>query len=390
MEDSIRYGARGVSATKSEVHAAINKVNQGLFPKAFCKIYPDYLSGQNDFCNIIHADGAGTKSILAYLYWKETGDLSVWKGIAQDAIVMNTDDLLCAGATNNFIVSSIINRNKHLIPGEVLKTLIDGTEEFLETLRDFGININLLGGETADVGDAVRTVMVDAVMSARFERKKVISNENIVAGDVIVGLSSSGTALYEKAFNSGIGSNGLTSARHDVLSHFYAKKYKEAFDPLTPEAMVYCGSKMLEESLLGTPLNIGEALLSPTRTYLPILKPIIEEYHEQIHGIIHCSGGGQTKILHYIDQFNIVKNNLFPTPALFKMIREESKTEWKEMYQVFNMGHRMELYVPESLSEKIITHSKTFGVDAKIIGHVEQSTKKMVSIKSGHGDFTYE
>ncbi|MBK7138429.1 MAG: phosphoribosylformylglycinamidine cyclo-ligase [Bacteroidetes bacterium] len=390
MEDSIRYGARGVSATKSEVHAAINKVNQGLFPKAFCKIYPDYLSGQNDFCNIIHADGAGTKSILAYLYWKETGDLSVWKGIAQDAIVMNTDDLLCAGATNNFIVSSIINRNKHLIPGEVLKTLIDGTEEFLETLRDFGININLLGGETADVGDAVRTVMVDAVMSARFERKKVISNENIVAGDVIVGLSSSGTALYEKAFNSGIGSNGLTSARHDVLSHFYAKKYNEAFDPLTPEAMVYCGSKMLEESLLGTPLNIGEALLSPTRTYLPILKPIIEEYHEQIHGIIHCSGGGQTKILHYIDQFNIVKNNLFPTPALFKLIREESKTEWKEMYQVFNMGHRMELYVPESLSEKIITHSKTFGVDAKIIGHVEQSTKKMVSIKSGYEDFTYE
>jgi phosphoribosylformylglycinamidine cyclo-ligase len=390
MEDSIRYGARGVSATKSEVHAAINKVNQGLFPKAFCKIYPDYLSGQNDFCNIIHADGAGTKSILAYLYWKETGDLSVWKGIAQDAIVMNTDDLLCAGATNNFIVSSIINRNKHLIPGEVLKAIIDGTEEFLEILRGYGININLLGGETADVGDAVRTVMVDAVMSARFETKKVISNEKIVAGDIIVGLSSSGTALYEKEFNSGIGSNGLTSARHDVLSHFYAKKYKEAFDPLTPEAMVYCGSKLLEDPLIGTPLNVGQALLSPTRTYLPILKPIIEEYYEQIHGIIHCSGGGQSKILHYIDQFNIVKDNLFSTPALFKLIHEESNTEWKEMYQVFNMGHRMELYVPELLAEKIITHSKTFGVDAKIIGHVEQSAKKMVSIKSDNGDFIYE
>lgn len=390
MEDSVRYNTRGVSATKNEVHAAINKLNQGLFSKAFCKIYPDYLSGQDDYCNIIHADGAGTKSILAYLYWKETGDLSVWKGIAQDAIVMNTDDLLCAGATSNFIVSSIINRNKHLITGEVLKTIINGTEEFLDGLRKYDIKINLLGGETADVGDAVRTIMVDAVMSTRFKKEKVISNENISVGDVIVGLSSSGTALYEEEFNSGIGSNGLTSARHDVLSHFYAQKYNEVYDPLTPKEMVYCGSKRLEESLMGTPLNIGKALLSPTRTYLPILKPIIDEYHKDIHGMIHCSGGGQTKILHYIDRFNIVKDNLFPTPALFKLIQEESQTGWKEMYQVFNMGHRMEMYVPEHLAETIINHSRAFGVDAKIIGRVLPSDKKMVTIKSHHGNFVYE
>ncbi len=393
MSDSKRYQQRGVSATKDEVHKAVKKVDKGLFPNAFCKIYPDQLAGDDQFCNIIHADGAGTKSILAYIYWKETGDLSVWEGIAQDAIVMNTDDLICVGITSNFIMSSIINRNKHLIPGEVLKAIIEGTEKCLQTLRDLGVNVTLMGGETADMGDVVRTVTVDAVMAARMKRNDVITNDHIQSGDVIVGLSSYGQASYEDSYNGGMGSNGLTSARHDVLSNHYALKYPECFDPNTPEKLVYCGHKRLTQSVEGVPdsIDVGKLILSPTRTYAPIIKNVLNEIsHNNIHGIIHCSGGAQTKILHYINQHHIIKDNLFEIPPLFNLIQSESKTDWKEMYQVFNMGHRMELYVPEEFAATIIAISKSFDVDAQIVGRVEGKSEKLLTIQSPFGNFEYK
>lgn len=390
MTDSKRYDQRGVSATKDEVHAAISKTDKGLFPKAFCKIYPDFMGNDADWCNIIHADGAGTKSVLAYMYWRETGDLSVWKGIAQDAIVMNTDDLICVGATTNFLMSSIINRNKHLIPGEVIKALIQGAEACADTLHSFGVDIHLMGGETADVGDAVRTVMVDAVMSARLKRSDVITNERIQAGDVIVGLASYGQAHYEQEYNGGMGSNGLTSARHDVFSKIYAEKYPECFDPNTPADLVYCGSKLLTDAVEGSPLDAGKLVLSPTRTYAPVVKKLLQEgMFEHLHGIIHCSGGAQTKILHYVDQLHIIKDHLLPVPPLFSMIQSESGTNWKEMYQVFNMGHRLEIYTPENIASEIVDIARSFGIEAAIIGHVEAAQQKQVSIQSPYGTFTY-
>lgn len=389
--DSKRYDQRGVSATKDEVHAAIKKVDQGLFPKAFCKLYPDYLGQDEEWCSITHADGAGTKSILAYMYWKETGDLSVWKGIAQDAIVMNTDDLICVGATSNFLMSSIINRNKHLIPGEVIKALIEGSQEVADTLSDHGIDVHLMGGETADVGDAVRTVMVDAVMTTRMPRNEVITNEEIQPSDVIVGFASYGQATYESEYNGGMGSNGLTSARHDVFAQVYAEKYPECYDPNIPNELVYCGSKLLTDSVEGSPLDAGKLVLSPTRTYAPLVKKWMDEgLRKHIHGMIHCSGGAQTKILHYIDDnLHIIKDNLLPIPPLFKMIQEESSTDWKEMYQVFNMGHRLEAYVPSEIAQELIDVSKSFGVDAQIIGRVEANSKKQVTIQSNQGNFIY-
>jgi phosphoribosylformylglycinamidine cyclo-ligase len=391
MSDSKRYDQRGVSATKDEVHAAIQKTDKGLFPNAFCKIYPDHLGGDADFCNIIHADGAGTKSVLAYMYWKETGDLSVWKGIAQDAIVMNTDDLICVGATSGFLMSSIINRNKHLIPGEVIKALIDGSEECAATLRAHGVDIHLMGGETADVGDVVRTVMVDAVMSARMKRSEVISNEKIAPGDVIVGLSSYGQSSYEQQYNGGMGSNGLTSARHDVFAPVYKEKYPECFDPNTPDHLVYCGSRLLTDAVNGSPLDAGKLVLSPTRTYAPVVRAILNQgLFEHLHGIIHCSGGAQTKILHYVDKLQIIKDNLLPIPPLFRMIQEESGTDWKEMYQVFNMGHRLEFYVPESIAQDILDIAAGFGIEGAVIGRVTDDRQKQVSIHSPFGTFTYQ
>ena len=385
-----RYDQRGVSATKDEVHAAIQNADKGLFPKAFCKVFPDFLGNDEAFCNIIHADGAGTKSILAYLYWKETGDLSVWKGIAQDAIVMNTDDLICAGATSGFLLSSIINRNKYLIPGEVIKAIIEGTDEVVQMLRDNGVLVHAMGGETADVGDTVRTVIVDAVMTARLKRVDIISNENIKTGDVIVGLCSYGQAKYETEYNGGMGSNGLTSARHDVFSKTYAQKYPECFDPNTPDELVYSGSKLLTDQVEGSPLNAGKLVLSPTRTYSPVVKKVIEEINvTAIHGMIHCSGGAQAKVLHYIDQLHVIKDNLFTIPPLFKLIQEESETDWKEMYQVFNCGHRLEIYLDEKNAQAIIDISRSFGIDAQIIGRVEASEKKQVTIKSEKGEFVY-
>lgn len=389
MTDSNRYNSRGVSATKDEVHKAVKKIDQGLFPNAFCKIYPDHLGGDDSFCNIIHADGAGTKSILAYMYWKETGDLSVWKGIAQDAIVMNTDDMMCAGATTNFIMSSIINRNKHLIPGEVLKAIIEGSDEFLQTLRDNGNNVVLMGGETADMGDSVRTITIDAVMSCRLPKNEVITNEKIQAGDVIVGLSSSGQASYEAAYNSGIGSNGLTSARHDMLSHHYAIKYPECWDPNTPEKLVYCGTKKLTEHIDGIDLDIGKLILSPTRTYMPVMNKVLTELRSKIHGLIHCSGGAQTKILHYVDNLHIIKDNLFEIPPLFELIQSQSGTNWKEMYQVFNMGHRLEIYLPEQYAQTIIDISNSFNIDAQIVGRVENSAQKQLTIQTEKDSFIY-
>jgi phosphoribosylformylglycinamidine cyclo-ligase len=389
--DSKRYDQRGVSATKDEVHAAIKNVDKGLFPKAFCKIYPDFLGNDAQWCNIIHADGAGTKSVLAYMYWRETGDISVWKGIAQDAIVMNTDDLICIGATTNFLMSSIINRNKHLIPGEVIKALIEGAEEVAYTLRSHGVEVHLMGGETADVGDAMRTVMVDAVMTARLKRSDVITNENIVPGDCIVGFSSYGQTTYESEYNGGMGSNGLTSARHDVFSSIYAEKYIECFDPSTPKELVYCGSKLLTDKVEGSPLNAGKLVLSPTRTYAPLVKKWLDEgLKDQLHGLIHCSGGAQTKILHYVENLHIIKYNLLATPPLFKMIQEESGTDWKEMYQVFNMGHRLEAYVPESIALELIDSAKSFNIEAQIIGRVESSEHKQVTINSQYGTFEYK
>ena len=390
MNNTNRYSQRGVSATKDEVHKAIANVDKGLFPKAFCKIVPDYLTNDPKYCLVMHADGAGTKSALAYMYWKETGDLSVWKGIAQDALIMNIDDLICVGATDNILLSSTIGRNKKKIPGEVIGALINGTEELLKELKEFGITIHSTGGETADVGDLVRTIIVDSTVTARIKRSAVIDNARIQAGDVIVGLSSFGQASYEKEYNGGMGSNGLTSARHDVFSKYLAKKYPESFDADVPNELVYSGSKKLTDSLEKIPLDIGKLVLSPTRTYAPIIKKILDKFTpQQIHGMIHCSGGAQTKILHFIDKLHIIKDNMFDIPPLFSLIQQESGTSWREMYQVFNMGHRMELYVPQEIATAIIQISQSFNVDAQIVGSVEESNKKKLTILSDKGSFSY-
>jgi len=390
QEISKRYAQRGVSASKEEVHNAIKNVDKGLYPKAFCKIVPDYLTGSEDHCLIMHADGAGTKSSLAYMYWKETGDISVWKGIAQDALIMNIDDLLCVGATDNIMLSSTIGRNKNLIPGEVISAIINGTEELIKDLKEFGVHIHSTGGETADVGDLVRTIIVDSTVTARMERSKVIDNSNISAGDVIVGLASFGQATYEQQYNGGMGSNGLTSARHDVFHKYLADKFPESFDIAVPENLVYSGSKKLTDVLFDVPLDIGKLVLSPTRTYGPIIKKILSHFtNKEIHGMIHCSGGAQTKILHFIDNLHIIKNNLFEVPPLFDLIQKESNTDWKEMYQVFNMGHRMELYVPEDVAPKIIEISQSFNVPAQIIGKVESSKNKKMTLSSNKGVFVY-
>lgn len=385
-----RYAQRGVSAEKEDVHKAIKTIDKGLYPKAFCKIVPDYLTGDEDYALVMHADGAGTKSSLAYMYWKETGDLSVWKGIAQDALVMNVDDLLCVGVTDHIMLSSTIGRNKKLIPGEVIAALINGTEELLEELRAFGISIYSTGGETADVGDLVRTIIVDSTVTARIKRDRIIDNANIQAGDVIVGLASFGKASYENAYNGGMGSNGLTSARHDVFSKKLAKKYPESFDAAIPQELVYSGSKELTEKVEGSPLDAGKLVLSPTRTYAPIIKKILEKYDARdIHGMIHCSGGAQTKILHFVDNLHILKDNMFKVPPLFNMIKQESNTDWREMYQVFNMGHRMELYVNEKIAEDLIRISNSFGVEAQVVGRVENSEGPKLTIESEYGVYKY-
>ena len=384
-----RYNQRGVSATKDDVHKAIASIDKGLFPKAFCKIVPDHLTNDPNSCIVMHADGAGTKSSLAYMYWKETGDISVWKGIAQDALVMNLDDLLCVGVTDNIILSSTIGRNKNNIPGEVIAAIIQGTEDLIDQLAEHDVHIYSTGGETADVGDLVRTIIVDSTVTARINREDVIDNARIQAGDVIVGLSSSGQATYESEYNGGMGSNGLTSARHDVFFKTLAKEYPESFDPNLPEQLVYAGQKSLTDST-DTPLDAGKLVLSPTRTYAPIIKAILNQVdRKQIHGMVHCSGGAQTKILHFIDKLHVIKDNLFDTPPLFKLIREQSGTDWEEMYQVFNMGHRMELYVPETIANKLISISKSFGVDAKVVGRVDASTEKQLTILSPYGEFGY-
>ena len=388
MTPQSRYSQRGVSATKEDVHAAIKNLDKGLFPNAFCKVIPDILGNDPEYCNIMHADGAGTKSSLAYMYWKETGNLSVWKGIAQDAIVMNTDDLLCVGVTDNILLSSTIGRNKNLIPGEVIAAIISGTEEFLQKMRDLDVNIYLTGGETADVGDLVRTIIVDSTVTARVKRSEIIEN-NIQPGDVIVGLASFGQAVYEDEYNGGMGSNGLTSARHDVFHKALAKKYPESYDPLVPEELVYSGNLELTGPSPVEGIDVGKLVLSPTRTYAPIIRTILKEHRENIHGMIHCSGGAQTKVLHFVKNLHVIKDNLFPTPPLFEMIREQSGAGWKEMYQVFNMGHRMELYVPEEIAENLIGISKSFGVDARIVGRCEKSAKKQLTIHSEHGNFIY-
>jgi phosphoribosylformylglycinamidine cyclo-ligase len=386
--NSDRYTGRGVSAQKEDVHNAIKNIDKGLFPKAFCKIVPDYLTGDSDYCLVMHADGAGTKSSLAYMYWKETGDLSVWKGIAQDALIMNIDDLLCVGATENIMLSSTIGRNKGLITGEVLSAIIGGTEELLEEYRKHGIDIISTGGETADVGDLVRTIIVDSTVVARMKRSDVVDNANIKAGNVIVGLASYGQAAYESEYNGGMGSNGLTSARHDVFSKELATKYPESFDPAVPENLVYTGTKSLTEPT-ETDLDAGKLVLSPTRTYAPIIKQILDKYRGQIDGMVHCSGGAQTKILHFLEKGHVIKDNLFPIPPLFELIHQESGTSWEEMYQVFNMGHRMELYVDPSIAEDIIAISESFGVAAQIVGRVEESEAKKLTITSDFGTFKY-
>jgi len=388
MTNNSKYDQRGVSATKEDVHAAIKKLDKGLFPNAFCKIFPDVTGGNKSYCTIQHADGAGTKSSLAYLYWKETGDLSVWKGIAQDSIVMNLDDMLCAGATGPFLFTSIINRNKNLIPAEVIKSIIEGTQEFFNTMKKQGVDIIYSGGETADVGDVVRTVSVDSVMMCRMKRSEVIEVD-IKPGDVIVGLASYGKASYEKEYNSGIGSNGLTSARHDVLHNDYAKKYPESFNPAINDSLVYSGTKKLTDKVENAPLNTGKLLLSPTRTYAPVVKKIIQQYKKQVHGIIHCSGGGQTKVLHFANNVRIIKDNLLPLPAVFQMIQSESKTDWKEMYQVFNMGQRLEIYCDPKVANKIIALAKAFKIDAQITGRCEKAKGKQLTIKSQYGEFQY-
>jgi len=386
------YAQRGVSAGKEDVHNAIKHIDKGLFPKAFCKIVPDILGGQADYCNIMHADGAGTKSSLAYTYWKETGDISVWKGIAQDAIIMNIDDLLCVGATENILLSSTIGRNKQLIPGEVIAAIINGTEEILEELRGHGISIFSTGGETADVGDLVRTIIVDSTVTCRMKREDVISNHTIQAGDVIVGLASYGQASYETSYNGGMGSNGLTSARHDVFNKQVAEKFPESFDPGIPYNLVFSGQKALTDKVevpgFGS-IDAGKLVLSPTRTYAPVIKKVLEGYRSQIHGLVHCSGGAQTKVLHFVDNVHVIKDNLFPIPPLFSLIQEQSGTGWKEMYQVFNMGHRMELYVPEAIAADIIKISEGFNIEAKIVGRVEAAEKKQVTVRSEKGEFIY-
>jgi phosphoribosylformylglycinamidine cyclo-ligase len=389
-DNSQRYNLRGVSASKEDVHNAIKNIDKGLFPQAFCKIVPDYLTNDEDYCLIMHADGAGTKSSLAYMYWKETGDISVWKGIAQDALIMNVDDLLCVGATDNILLSSTIGRNKNLIPAEVISAIINGTEELIAELKSFGVTIHSTGGETADVGDLVRTIIVDSTVTARMKRSKVIDNANIQAGDVIVGLASFGQANYEKSYNGGMGSNGLTSARHDVFANELATKYPESYDAQVPADLVYSGKVKLTDAVENSPIDAGKLVLSPTRTYAPIIKKILDTYTpNQIHGMVHCSGGAQTKILHFINNLHVVKDNLFPVPPLFKLIQEQSKTKWKEMYQVFNCGHRMELYVPQELASDIIEISKSFGVEAQIVGRVEASENKKLTIKSEFGIFEY-
>ncbi len=384
-----RYAQRGVSSSKEDVHNAIKNIDKGLYPKAFCKIIPDLLSGDDSSCLIMHADGAGTKSSLAYTYWKETGDLSVWRGVAQDAIVMNTDDLLCVGAVDNILLSSTIGRNKRLIPGEVISAIINGTEEFLQTMRDMGVNIISTGGETADVGDIVRTIIVDSTVTARMKRSDVVDNANIKAGCCIVGLSSFGQATYETQYNGGMGSNGLTSARHDVFNNYLSKLYPDSYDGGVPSDLVYTGKYKLTDKVPGTDLNMGQLVLSPTRTYAPIIKAILDNYRGNLYGMVHCSGGGQTKVLHFVDNVHIIKDNLFETPVLFKTIQEESLTPWKEMFSVFNMGHRMELYVDDSVAEDIIKISKLYGVDAQIIGRVESANSPTLTIKHNNEEYFY-
>ena len=389
MVTESRYSQRGVSASKEDVHNAIKNVDKGLFPQAFCKIVPDYLSGDEAYCNIMHADGAGTKSSLAYMYWKETGDISVWRGIAQDAIIMNIDDLLCVGAYENIILSSTIGRNKNLIPGEVITAIISGTEEILQKLRDAGITIYSTGGETADVGDLVRTIIVDSTVTCRMKRSDVISNHTIQAGDVIVGLSSSGQATYEDEYNGGMGSNGLTSARHDVFAKYLAEKYPESYDSCIDQSLVYSGKCKLTDAVEGTAVDAGKLVLSPTRTYAPIVKKILESHRSHIHGMVHCSGGAQTKVLHFVDNVHVIKDNLFPVPPLFKLIHEQSGTDWKEMYKVFNMGHRYEIYLPQEYAQDIIAIAKSFNVDAQIVGRCEAAQGKHLTITSQYGTFQY-
>lgn len=384
-----RYDLRGVSASKEDVHNAIKNVDKGLYPKAFCKIIPDILCGDENYCNIMHADGAGTKSSLAYIYWKETGDMSVWKGIAQDSLIMNIDDLLCVGATDNILLSSTIGRNKLLIPGEVIAAIINGTEELLQELRELGVGIYSTGGETADVGDLVRSIVVDSTVTCRMKRSDVINNANIKGGDVIVGLASYGQATYEKEYNGGMGSNGLTSARHDVFSKYLAEKYPESYDKNVPDELIYSGGLKLTDKVEGTDLNAGKLVLSPTRTYAPVIKKILDEMRKDIHGMVHCSGGAQTKILHFVENKHVIKDNLFPIPPLFKAIKEQSGTDWKEMYKVFNMGHRMEIYVDEENAQRIIEISKSFNIDAQIVGRVEDSESNKLTIKSEYGVFEY-
>lgn len=388
MTDQSKYNQRGVSAKKEDVYKAIEGLDKGLFPNAFCKVYPDYLLNNENYCTIVHADGAGTKSSLAYLYWKETGDVSVWRGIAQDSLVMNTDDLICAGAVNDFLFCSIINRNKHLIPAEVLKEIIQGTNDFIRKMKSYGISIHYMGGETADLGDVVRTVTVDSTISCRMPRNRVIKNE-IQPGDVIVGFASFGQATYESEYNSGIGSNGLTAARHDVLDHSYFNLYPETFDSEMKASLAYSGSKNVNDLFENAPLNVGKLLLSPTRTYAPLMKVLLEKYFDHIHGAIHCSGGGQTKVLHYVKGLHIIKDNLFPLPPVFKLIQQESKTGWKEMYQVFNMGHRLELYCDTSVANQLILIAGEFGIEARVIGRCELSEQKQVTIRSVYGEFNY-
>lgn len=384
-----KYNERGVSAAKEDVHKAIAKLDKGLFPRAFCKILPDFMGNDPEWCNIIHADGAGTKSSLAYAYWKETGDLSVWKGIAIDAVVMNIDDLLCVGATSGFLLSSTIGRNKRLVPGEVISALISGTQEFIEEMAAHGVHIHFGGGETADLGDLVRTVVVDSTVTARMRRADVVSNDRIQAGDVIVGLASYGQASYEQSYNGGMGSNGLTSARHDVFSKQLAQRYPETYDMGIDAALVYAGSKQLTDSVAGSPLDAGKLVLSPTRTYAPVLQKVLEQLRPQIHGLVHCSGGAQTKVLHFIEGLSVIKDNLFAVPPLFEMIREESQTDYKEMYQVFNMGHRMEVYLPEAYAQEVIDISRSFGVEAQIVGRVETAAAANVQLHTLYGSFSY-
>lgn len=389
-DTSKRYNLRGVSASKEDVHQAIKNIDKGLFPQAFCKIIPDYLTNDDQYCIIMHADGAGTKSSLAYMYWKETGDISVWKGIAQDALIMNIDDLLCVGATDNILLSSTIGRNKNVIPGEVLSAIINGTEELIAELRNHGVTIHSTGGETADVGDLVRTIIVDSTVTARMKREDVIDNANIQAGDVIVGLASFGQATYEKEYNGGMGSNGLTSARHDVFGKYLATKYPESFDASVPMDLVYSGQAQLTDAVENSPIDAGKLVLSPTRTYAPVIKQILSKYTKKdIHGMVHCSGGAQTKVLHFVENVHVIKDNLFPVPPLFKLIQEQSKTDWKEMYQVFNCGHRMEIYVPAEVAQDIIAISKSFNIDAQIVGRVEASESKKLTITSEYGVFNY-